>query len=92
MITMQYHRYLGTVGVYTHTPQLYRTLLRCTVEPVTAACDAGRCRGESRIQNSIAWWGARIFFLDLQMGQGAVLSAGFLFTILDVETDWAGYS
>lgn len=66
---MQYHRYLGTVGVCTHTPQLYRTLLRCTVEPVTAACCAGRCRGESRIQNSIAWWG-RIFFWICRWGRG----------------------
>jgi len=52
MITMQYHRYLGTVGVYTHTPQLYRTLLRCTVEPVTAACVQGDAGGRAgfRIQ------------------------------------------
>jgi hypothetical protein len=53
---------------------------------------AGRCRGESRIQNSIAWWGARIFFFGFADGAGGCFVGGIPLYKLDVETDWAGYT
>jgi len=55
MITMQYHRYLGTVGVYTHTHHNSTVHLYCRAGHSCVLCR--EMQGESRIQNLIAWWG-----------------------------------